>query len=139
MTPPGNNHDRDHELQGESTAQDQRDIQKQQDRRDQSTQQSRSVAAAKKSAVQAGPRDHPEPPLPEQHLEKPGIEAEMELTPQFKAPGYRGSGELEGMTALITGGDSGIGRAVAILYAREGADVAIVYLSEDDDAEETRR
>lgn len=139
MTPPGNNHDREHEQQGESAAQDQRDIQKQQDQRDQSTQQSGSGAAAKKSAVQTGPRDHPEPPLPEQHLEKPGIEAEMELTPQFKAPNYRGSGKLEGMAALITGGDSGIGRAVAILYAREGADVAIVYLSEDEDAAETRR
>jgi NAD(P)-dependent dehydrogenase (short-subunit alcohol dehydrogenase family) len=56
----------------------------------------------------------------------------------FQAPEYRGSGKLEGMTALITGGDSGIGRAVAVLYAREGADVAVVYLSEDADAEETR-
>lgn len=139
MTPPGNNNDRDHEQQGESAAQDQRDIQKQQDQRDHSTQQSGSGAAAKKAAIQAGPRDHPEPPLPEQHLEKPGMEAEMEPTPQFKAPGYRGSGKLEGMAALITGGDSGIGRAVAILYAREGADVAIVYLSEDEDAAETRR
>src|SRR5690606_4903021 len=139
MTAPGNKHDRDHEKQGESTAQDQRDIQKQQDQRDQSKQQSRSGAAVKKSPVQTGPRDHPEPPLPKQHLEKPGIEAEMDPTPQFQAPGYKGSGKLEGMTALITGGDSGIGRAVAILYAREGADVAVVYLSEDEDAEETRR
>ncbi|HYC33238.1 MAG TPA: SDR family oxidoreductase, partial [Gemmatimonadales bacterium] len=57
----------------------------------------------------------------------------------YEAPDYRGSGKLEGMVALVTGGDSGIGRAVAVLYAREGADVAIVYLSEDEDAEETRR
>ena len=63
----------------------------------------------------------------------------MQLKPQFEAPGYRGSGKLEGMAALITGGDSGIGRAVAVLYAREGADVAIVYLSSHEDAEETRR
>ena len=63
----------------------------------------------------------------------------MALKPRFEAPYYRGSGKLQGMTALITGGDSGIGRAVAVLYAREGADVAIVYLSSHDDAEETRR
>ena len=63
----------------------------------------------------------------------------MQLKPQFMAPGYKGSGKLEGMTALITGGDSGIGRAVAVLYAREGADVAIVYLSSHEDAEETKR
>lgn len=63
----------------------------------------------------------------------------MELKPRFLAPDYRGSGKLEGMTALITGGDSGIGRAVAVLYAREGCDVAIVYRSSQQDAEETRR
>ncbi len=77
--------------------------------------------------------------LPAQHLEKPGSEADMQLQPRFMAPDYRGSGKLEGMAALVTGGDSGIGRAVAVLYAREGADVAIVYLSEQQDAEETRR
>ncbi len=55
------------------------------------------------------------------------------------APDYRGSGKLEGMAAIVTGGDSGIGRAVAVLYAREGADVAVVYLNEHEDAEETRR
>ena len=59
--------------------------------------------------------------------------------PMFQAPGYKGSEKLEDMVAIITGGDSGIGRAVAVLYAREGADVAIVYLNEHQDAEETRR
>ena len=77
--------------------------------------------------------------MSDRQLDKPGMEADLDPSPQFMAPTYRGSGKLKGMTALITGGDSGIGRAVAVLYAREGADVAIVYLSEDKDAEETQR
>jgi NAD(P)-dependent dehydrogenase (short-subunit alcohol dehydrogenase family) len=90
-------------------------------------------------AMQAGARRYPEPPLPAQHLKKPGDEADLDLKPMYDAPYYKGSGKLDAMAAIITGGDSGIGRAVAVLYAREGADIAIVYLSEDKDAEETKR
>ena len=88
--------------------------------------------------MQAGQRDYPSH-FPQQHLKKPGIEAELDVKPMYDAPGYKGSGKLENMVALITGGDSGIGRAVAVLYAREGADIAIVYLNEHADAEETKR
>jgi NAD(P)-dependent dehydrogenase (short-subunit alcohol dehydrogenase family) len=88
--------------------------------------------------MQAGQRDYPAG-FPPQHLRKPGLEAEMKVKPMYEAPGYKGSGKLQDMVALITGGDSGIGRAVAVLYAREGADIAIVYLNEHEDAEETKR
>jgi NAD(P)-dependent dehydrogenase (short-subunit alcohol dehydrogenase family) len=76
---------------------------------------------------------------PPQRQRRPGLESRMRPRPKAEDPGYRGSGKLHGKVALITGGDSGIGRAVAIAYAREGADVAIVYLNEHSDADETRR
>jgi len=89
--------------------------------------------------MQAGARVYPAPPLPDQHLKKPGREAALELQPMCDAPHYKGSEKLLDMVALITGADSGIGRAVAVLFAREGADVAVAYLDEHDDAEETKR
>ena len=90
-------------------------------------------------AVQAGARRYPEPPFPQQHKPKPGMEHGLDPAPMYDAPFYKGSDKLAGMVALITGGDSGIGRAVAVLFAREGADVAISHLAEDRDADMTRR
>ncbi len=80
---------------------------------------------------------HPEPPFPTQQQSPPGRTSEMSPKPDHGETSYRGSGRLNGKTALITGADSGIGRAVAIAFAREGADVVISYLDEDDDAAET--
>ena len=121
----------------ESTARKQRRIQAAQDRRDGAAAKKKK-GDEKKRAVQARARRQPDK-LPAQHLRKPGREADLELAPQFMAPDYRGSGKLEGFAAIVTGGDSGIGRAVAVLFAREGADVTVAYLDEHDDAAETQR
>lgn len=118
----------------------QRHIQEEQDRHDREAAKGAGAApgAEAASAVQAGARVHPRD-LPAQHLAKPGREADLQLQPQFQAPQYEGSRKLQDKVALITGADSGIGRAVAVLYAREGADVAIAYLDEHEDAQETAR
>src|SRR4030081_3928868 len=81
---------------------------------------------------------YPKPPYPSQKQPMPGSTAKMDPRPDHGETSYKGSGRLKGMRAVITGGDSGIGRAVAIAYAREGADVLIAYLSEDDDAKEVK-
>ena len=117
----------------DDVAKEQKAIQSRQDQQDGSMQK-----AENDEAVQTGIQQ-PAPPMPEQHLAKPGIEAQMEMKPKFMAEQYKGSGKLEGMAAIVTGADSGIGRAVAVLFAREGADVAVMYLNEHEDAEETKR
>jgi NAD(P)-dependent dehydrogenase (short-subunit alcohol dehydrogenase family) len=87
--------------------------------------------------VQAGARRQPDK-LPAQHQAKPGREDRLRLAPRFLAPDYRGSGKLDGFATIVTGGDSGIGRAVAVLFAREGADVTVIYLDSHRDAKETK-
>jgi NAD(P)-dependent dehydrogenase (short-subunit alcohol dehydrogenase family) len=82
---------------------------------------------------------YPKPPFPKQQQKLPGRSSEMQPPPDYGEKSYKGSGRLAGKRALITGGDSGIGRAVALAFAREGADVLVSYLDEHDDARETQR
>lgn len=90
-------------------------------------------------SAKGGPLREPEPPYMEKKLEKPGLQSVMQPLPRTMAQEYRAAGKLQNKVALITGGDSGIGRAVAVLYAREGADIAIVHLPEEaSDAQETK-
>jgi len=112
----------------------QRDIQDEVDRLDREHTSKETADAA----MQAGARTYPATPFPAQHQPKPGDEEALDPKPMYDAPFYRGSQKLEGKVALITGGDSGIGRSVAVLFAREGADIAISYLNETRDAEVTK-
>lgn len=81
--------------------------------------------------------DYPKPPYPQQHQDPPGKTDAMSPIPDHGEQSYQGNGKLEGKVAVITGADSGIGRAVAIAFAREGADILLSYLDEHDDAEDT--
>lgn len=99
----------------------------------------KSPSKEKQKPMQAGARKYPEPPVAKQHLKKPGLQKKLAVEPMSDAPYYKGSEKLQDMVAIITGGDSGIGRAVAILFAREGANVSIVYLNEHEDANKTKQ
>jgi NAD(P)-dependent dehydrogenase (short-subunit alcohol dehydrogenase family) len=123
---------------GAAAAARQRELQREQDAKDARAGGQGGDKGGKETPVQAGAAKEPTQ-LPAQHLAKPGSEGDLELAPRFLAPGYEGSGKLRDHVAIITGADSGIGRAVAVLFAREGADVVICYLDEHADAEETKR
>lgn len=119
--------------QTQKAAEKQRDIQDQVDASDAKT------GKKKETAMQAGARHYPVPPFPMQHQEKPGNEAKLNPPPMYDAPFYIGSEKLKDKVAVITGGDSGIGRSVAVLFAREGAHIVICHLDEKQDAEETKK
>jgi NAD(P)-dependent dehydrogenase (short-subunit alcohol dehydrogenase family) len=118
------------DAQAEKTASEYRKIQSQID--------AKEPPPEPKEPPQTGARKYPVPPFAEQHQSKPGSEEMLEPAPMYDAPYWKGSGKLDGKVAIVTGGDSGIGRSVAVLFAREGADIAVIYLSEHEDAEQTR-
>ena len=121
----------------QSTLDKQRKIQEKQKRLDDFGEQNEDCAGTDNDWDAPHGEVYPSAPVSTEELEKPGREAEMEVQPHYLAPRYKGSQKLEGKVALITGGDSGIGRSVAVLMAREGASIAIVYLSSTRDAEQT--
>ena len=105
-----------------------------------STTKRRTSGNGRANTPLKGKLEEPKSPMPPQHQEKPGFEAELSPRPRYQAPHYKGAEKLKDKVALITGGDSGIGRAVAVLFAREGADVAFTFLREEKiDAEETQQ
>lgn len=131
-TRPHNRKMKHYAAEAVDTAQAERDIQAKIDPTD------KNAKKPDDSAPQTGARKYPVPPLPKQHQAKPGSEADLDPQPMFDAPYYIGSQKLKSKVAIITGGDSGIGRSVAVLFAREGADVAILYLDEHKDAKATQ-
>ncbi len=125
------------EERGEAVAHEERTSQRSQEQR--RSQRKQAQKQQPDASARTYVREEPTPPFPEQHEAKPGRESALQPRPRYDAPQYRGSGKLADKVAIVTGGDSGIGRAVAVLYAREGADVAIVYLDEHGDARESKR
>jgi len=123
-----------HATKAEATAEAERDIQARIDCTDKTEAKSEKAD----TAPQTGERPYPVPPLPKQHQPKPGEEAKLDPAPMYDAPYYIGSQKLKDKVAIVTGGDSGIGRSVAVLFAREGADVAVLYLDEHKDAKDTQ-
>jgi hypothetical protein len=122
-------------MKGQSARHRQRRVQSQVSRADRRRPKEKS-----EEPMQAGAREYPAPPFPKQHQSKPGEESRLDPAPMYDAPFYRGSGKLQDKVALITGGDSGIGRAVASLFAREGSHVAIIYVKDEErDAEATKK